>query len=90
MGEIREDRRDNMAVVIHCTHMFFEKGDSHKTKSTLVETYSKQGYKQTSEVKDGNGKVVSLTFTGQPQIYESIPVEKKANVLEFDPTGGDK
>jgi len=77
-----------MAVVIHCTHMFFEKDDTHQVKSSLVKTYSTQGYKQTSEVKDGNGKIVSLTFTGQPQIYKGMPVEKKPNVLEFNPTGG--
>ena len=77
-----------MAVVIHCTHMFFEKDDTHKVKSTLVETYSKQGYKQTSEVKDRNGKVVSLTFTGQTQIYEET--EKKPSILEFNPTGGNE
>ena len=74
-----------MAVVIHCTHMFFEKDDTHQVKSSLVKTYSTQGYKQTSEVKDGNGKIVSLTFTGQPQIYEEVA---KPNVLEFNPTGG--
>ena len=74
-----------MAVVIHCTHMFFEKDDTHQVKSSLVKTYSTQGYKQTSEVKDRSGKIVSLTFTGQPQIYEEV---NKPNVLEFNPTGG--
>ena len=77
-----------MALVINLAHMFFEKDDTHQTKSLLVKTYTEQGFKQTSEVKDGNGKVVSLTFSGKPQIYAST-TEKKDNVLEFNPIGGE-